>query len=68
MSPVTNGSASLTVSQAASILGKSRWTVVRRIKSGDLIAEKLGDNTAAWLLNRADVERLARREASEVAA
>jgi excisionase family DNA binding protein len=65
---VTNGSASLTVSQAASILGKSRWTVVRRIKSGDLIAEKLGDNTAAWLLNRADVERLARREASEVAA
>lgn len=64
------GSPLVSVAQAALILGKSRWTVVRRIKSGDLLAEKLGENTAAWLLNRADVERMAAREralAAEVA-
>jgi excisionase family DNA binding protein len=61
------GSPSITVAQAAEILGKSRWTVVRRIKNGELGAEKLGDNTAAWLLNRAEVERFARNQTAEVA-
>lgn len=47
----------MTVAQAAELLGWSRWTVVRRIKHGDppLPARKLGDSTAPWLLERADV-------------
>lgn len=60
----TGSSHVVTVSQAATIAGKSRWTIVRRIKSGDLLAEKLGENTAAWLVNRADLDRMIRREAA----
>ena len=52
----------VTVTQAAKILGKSRWTVLRMIKTGELLGEKLDGSTTPWLLSRADVERLARRE------
>jgi excisionase family DNA binding protein len=51
----------ITVAQAARILGISRWTVVRKIKAGELLAEKLDGETTPWLLNAADVEREAER-------
>jgi excisionase family DNA binding protein len=49
----------MTVVQAVEVLGWSRWTVVRALKDGRLKGEKLGEKTAAWLLDRADVERVA---------
>jgi excisionase family DNA binding protein len=49
----------ITVSQAARILGCSRWTIVRLLKSGDLKGHKTGDGTTPWLIARKDVERLA---------
>jgi excisionase family DNA binding protein len=59
----------VTVVQAAKILGVSRWTVLRALKDGRLRGEKLGENTATWLLDRADVEALrdARGGSEEVA-
>ena len=64
---MTNTGANVNVVQAAAILGKSTWTVRRYIHDGTLLAEKLGDNTSAWVLNRADVERLARRTNGDAA-
>lgn len=61
-------SGTITVAQAAKILGKSRWTVWRMCRDGDLIAEKLEGETSPWLLNRADVERRARRLADQAKA
>lgn len=49
----------MSVAQAAELLGESRWTVVRRIHSGELAAYKLGNGTSPWVLNRVDVEALA---------
>ena len=49
----------LTVAKAARMLGCSRWTIVRRINHGDIPAQKLGDATSPWLVDRATVERLA---------
>lgn len=49
----------MTVAQAAKRLGWSRWTVVRRIKAGDLPAIKLDGETSPWLLARSDVEAFA---------
>lgn len=46
----------LTVAQASKVLGVSRWTVVRAIKDGRLAGNKLGENTAGWLLRRDEVE------------
>ena len=54
-------SGTITVAQAAKILGKSRWTVIRLINKGHLLADKLDGETTPWLLNRADVERFATR-------
>jgi len=52
----------LTVAQAANLLDESRWTVARRIRAGELKAEKSGDGpTAAWKIRRVDAERLARK-------
>ena len=52
----------LTVAQAANLLDESRWTVARRIRAGELKAEKIGDGpTAAWMIRRSDVERLAKK-------
>ncbi len=51
----------VTVAQAAHILGESRWTVQRRIRSGQLKAYQLGDGgTAPYVIDRAAVEQLAR--------
>jgi len=58
-------SAHTTITEAAKILGKSRWTVWRMARDGELIAEKLGPTTSLWLLNRAEVERLARKQAAK---
>lgn len=49
-------SAQCTISQAATILGTTRWTVRRWVIAGDLIAEKIGH---VWILDRADVHRRA---------
>lgn len=48
----------VTVTQAAKILGVSRWTVTRALKDDrhPLNGHKLGANTVGWLLLRADVE------------
>ena len=52
----------LTVAQAATLLDESRWTVARRIRAGELKAVKIGDGpTAAWMIRRSDVERLAKK-------
>lgn len=56
--------AHMTVTAAAKELGVSRWTVLRLIDRGELIAEKLGSNTAPWLVSRADVERRISRKAN----
>ena len=55
----------MSVAQAAQTLGVSRWTVVRLVKSGRLPALKLGPGTAAYVLDRADVERHAGELAAE---
>lgn len=61
---MTNGGY-CTISEAVTILRVSRRTIRRWIAAGDLLAEKLGDNTSAWLLNRGDVERLAAKRRTE---
>jgi excisionase family DNA binding protein len=43
----------LTATQAASILGVSRRTILRRIATGGLPGHKLPGRTGAWLLNPA---------------
>lgn len=50
----------VTVAQAAEALGVNRRTIIRRIQSGDLPAQKLGPGTSAWVITRADLERLTR--------
>lgn len=45
----------ISVLEAATILNESRWTVQRRIRRGELPAQKVGD---IYVLNRKDVERL----------
>lgn len=48
----------VTVSQSAKLLHESRWTTLRRIKLQTLPAIKTGDNTSAYLIRRADVDRI----------
>ena len=48
----------VTIAEAAGILGESRWTTQRRIRSGQLPARRLG---RMYLLNRSDVEALKQR-------
>lgn len=45
----------LSVSEAAAILGESRWTTQRRIRAGSLPAERVGD---IYVVNRSDVDAL----------
>ena len=54
-----------TTAEAAEILGVDRTTVSRLVKRGDLEpAMKLPGKTGAYLLARADVERLRRERSS----
>lgn len=47
----------LSVAQAARILGESRWTTQRRIRSGELPATRIGDTV--YVIDKAAVEALA---------
>ncbi len=55
----------ISVQDAATLLGESRWTTRRRIRSGELPAETVG---STFILDRADVVKLAERVAAEAAA
>lgn len=48
----------LSVTQAAAELHVSPRTVLHRIKSGRITAMKLGPGTAAYVITRAEVERV----------
>lgn len=48
----------VSVSTAAQILNESPSTTLRRVQSGSLPAEKLGDGTRSWVIKMADVEAL----------
>lgn len=45
----------VTVTEAASMLGVSRRTVLRRIASGQIPARKLGDNTSGYVMQYSDL-------------
>lgn len=47
------------VAEAADILGTTPRTALRRIKRGELAAEKLAGKTGAYVLSRAAVEAIA---------
>lgn len=49
----------VTVTEAASTLGVSRRTVLRRIASGQLPARKLGSATSSYVLTKRDVQAAA---------
>jgi excisionase family DNA binding protein len=53
----------ITVSQAAKIIGCSRWTVVRLLNTGELKGHKTGDGTTPWLIARKEAEREAAKRA-----
>lgn len=53
------------VVEAATLLGESRWTVLRRINAGQLDAEKIGNT---YILSRQQVTEMARLRAEELAA
>ena len=59
----------LTVEQAVQVSGLSRSTILRRISQGRITPANAAhpglDRPKAWLLRRADVERLARGEPPE---
>lgn len=63
---VSNNAELLSVAQAAKSLGKSPRTILRWIDAGTLPAQKLGSGTAAYVLDRAEIERV-RLERTEVA-
>ena len=48
----------LTVKQAAELLGISRRAVIHRIMAGTLAATKLGPSTTAYIIDRAEIERV----------
>jgi excisionase family DNA binding protein len=55
----------LTVAQAAKALNESRWTTARRIRNGELKAQKLDDGaTSPYIIRRSDLERLLRKRAA----
>ena len=47
----------LSVAQVAAELRLTRRAVIHRIHVGTLTATKLGDNTAAWVITRAEADR-----------
>ena len=49
----------LTIAEAAEILGESRWTTQRRVRSGQLPAFQPGGGTNPYLIDRLHVEALA---------
>lgn len=60
-------SAFMSPGQAALRLGESISTIMRRIEAGTLAAEKIeGVVNARYLVDRADVERLAVERAAEL--
>ena len=46
----------LSVAQAARILGESRWTTQRRIRSGELPATRVGDTV--YVIDKAEVDKI----------
>ena len=58
----------MTVSQAAAALGESQSTIVRRIQSGALEAEKMEGRLGMFLIPRAAVDKLIAERAAELAA
>lgn len=60
MNPTTD---LVTVAQAAEMLNISGRAVRYRIERGTIPAQKLGDATSAYILNRADIEALAKAAA-----
>ena len=48
----------LTVKQAAELLGISRRAVIHRITAGTLAATKLGPSTTAYVIERAEIDRV----------
>lgn len=56
----------MTIAQVAELLGESRWTTLRRVRSGQLNAVQHGGGTNPYLVVRTDAEALA-RELTEAA-
>jgi excisionase family DNA binding protein len=50
----------LTLTQAARVLGVSRWTLYRRIDEGALTVYESPSNRRVKLVKRTDIERLAK--------
>lgn len=48
----------LTVAEVAKLLGQPRRTVAEQVRLGAIPSEKLPGRTGAYLIERADVERL----------
>jgi excisionase family DNA binding protein len=55
----------LTIQEAAELMGVSRWTLWRRIRSGELRAYQAGIDRRTRLVKRADVEELMRPRSVE---
>lgn len=49
----------MTIAQVAELLGESRWTTLRRVRSGQLSAVQHGGGTNPYLVARRDAEALA---------
>lgn len=58
----------MTIRQVAEALGESQSTVIRRIESGTLPAEKLDGRKGMSLIAREDVDRLVAERAAELRA
>ena len=54
----------LSVAQVAALLSITERAVRHRIKAGTLAATKLGPGTAAYVISRAEVERVKAGEAA----
>lgn len=57
----------LSVAQAADELHLSPRAVHHRIKAGTLVATKMGPGTAAYVIARAEIERVKAEEKAEAA-
>lgn len=59
----------LTVAQASKQTGRPRRTIQHAIARGELRAEKLGDNTSAYLIQQRDLDKwVADRDTKAVSA
>lgn len=54
----------MSVVQTAKELGVSARAVRHRIKAGTIHATKLGENTASYVISRAEVERIKKEQAA----